>query len=792
MSLVMLRMRKFATAPLQLAATPTFLLGVQYKMAEGGRGAKKSMAELEKEITCAVCLEHYTDPKILPCCHYYCKQCVLRLVQKQGADKPFPCPECRMDITLPKGSVDLLPPAFFINRIKEVHTNFSKVHGQVEAACEMCSLGEKAEAFCRQCAQFVCAECVKSHGRMKVFSSHAISTLDELKEGKASEIAIQEPLKVCEQHDEPMKIYCFDCDSFICRDCIIKDHNGHNHDFIKAVGPKMKKEILEKLNPLREVKATLSCAMKEVAGTKSDVAAQVDQAAAHIEDSFDWFFQVLITKKQALVEEAKTKGAEKLERLSGQEKKFSISAAVIQSVIEYAEQCVEHSCDREIVAVRGEVLSRIDREVKQRFTEDELEPVEEADIGAEVQLEGVQQILESGAKVFQLPMECTQSLDAVPGVQRAIVNEPSEVDMTVKIANGKKIRRKSALVCSLKSVNHGYNLKCKVDPIGKDFYRIQYTPTFYGPDEFLIVTNGQERPENRFSVVVSVRPIRVVTIQSPNYLAVTSRGEMIVIEGLDVIKYDTYGKKLEILNGSDHFADREKYKIGLDNGYINYYSVEPCGIAVDSEDMVFVTASPTAGGTNHNKEELIESKLFKLTHDLRIVNKASFQRIVFGSISVHKNRLLVCEKATILVYTKNLDYIKRIVLSASVHSCIGNIAASDVGTFYVTGSTFSGVSEFTETGELVRSFKRMSSPSSVYVAGDYVYVADLQNHEVAIYNAQGEHVTSFGQWGNDEGDFKYPLVVCVDKDGYIYVCDQVASKVKIFSQAAILQNFTKQ
>ena len=751
------------------------------------------MAELEKEITCAVCLEHYADPKILPCCHYYCKQCVLRLVQKQGADKPFPCPECRMDVTLPKGSVDLLPPAFFINRIKEVHTNFSKVHGQVEAACEMCSLGEKAEAFCRQCAQFVCAECVKSHRRMKVFSSHAISTLDELKEGKASEIAIQEPVKVCEQHDEPMKIYCFDCDSFICRDCIIKDHNGHNHDFIKAVGPKMKKEILEKLNPLREVKATLSCAMKEVAGTKSDVAAQVDQAAAHIEGSFDRLFQVLITKKQALVEEAKTKGAEKLERLSGQEKKFSISAAVIQSVIEYAEQCVKHSSDREIVAVRGEVLSRIDREVKQGYTEDELEPVEQADIGAEVQLEGVQEVLESGAKVFQLPIECTQPL-----LQRAFVNELSEVQVTITFPNQKRSGGKRVPRCSLKSVNHGYNLKCKIDSIDGYRYRIQYTPTFHGPDEFLIVANGQERPENRFSVVVSVRPIRVVTIQSPNYLAVTSRGEMIVIEGFDVIKYDTYGKKLEMLNGSDHFVDREKYKIRLKNGYnMNYYCAEPCGIAVDSEDMVFVTATSTTalGGAATNKQECVSSKLFKLTHDLYVVNGVTLSGTVFGSISVDKDRLLVCgyfDEAKILVFNKSLKFLKRIILSASVHICISNIAASNAGTYYVTSSTFSGVSEFTETGELVRSFKNVSSPNSVCVVGDYIYVADIQNHEVAIYNAQGEHVTSFGQWGNCEGDFKYPLRVCSDKDGYIYVCDRVASKVKLFSQAAILRNFTKQ
>jgi late competence protein required for DNA uptake (superfamily II DNA/RNA helicase) len=35
-----------------------------------------SVEDLEREITCAICHDHYTDPKLLPCCHYYCKQCI--------------------------------------------------------------------------------------------------------------------------------------------------------------------------------------------------------------------------------------------------------------------------------------------------------------------------------------------------------------------------------------------------------------------------------------------------------------------------------------------------------------------------------------------------------------------------------------------------------------------------------------------------------------------------------------------------------------------------------------------
>ena len=55
---------------------------------------EKSVEDLEKEITCAICHDHYTEPKVLSCLHYYCKQCVHRLTLRTGLDKPFSCPEC--------------------------------------------------------------------------------------------------------------------------------------------------------------------------------------------------------------------------------------------------------------------------------------------------------------------------------------------------------------------------------------------------------------------------------------------------------------------------------------------------------------------------------------------------------------------------------------------------------------------------------------------------------------------------------------------------------------------------
>ncbi len=88
---------------------------------------EQTLEGLEKEITCAICQEHYTDPKILPCLHCYCKQCIFKLALRVGQGKPFPCPECRKDTVLPEGGVEEFQlSAFIVNLLKSMYLKYKK------------------------------------------------------------------------------------------------------------------------------------------------------------------------------------------------------------------------------------------------------------------------------------------------------------------------------------------------------------------------------------------------------------------------------------------------------------------------------------------------------------------------------------------------------------------------------------------------------------------------------------------------------------------------------------------
>ena len=715
--------------------------------------------DLEDEITCAICHEHYQEPKVLSCCHYYCKQCIYRLALRTGLDKPFSCPECRKDTTLPQGGVDNLQAAFFVNRLKRVHSKLERATGEVEAKCEMCSISGKAEAFCRHCMMFICAECVKQHKNMKVFSGHKISSLDKLKEGGAREFITPEPtLQTCKEHEEKMKIFCLDCGCLICRDCTIKDHHGHNYEFVKKAASQVKKGLSQHLQPLREIKDGLMCAVKEVRTTRSELEAEGHAVVARIETLCDKLCQIIQHRKKHLVMEAEVKIAQKSGGLTGQEKQLSTSCAGADSVIEFTQHCMEHLTDDEIMCMHVELQSRIDRAIEeQQKAGNSLEPVEEVDVTVDVSFaEELKQLCQTKARITQIPLQPTVVLE---GAENAEVSKSSEVTVLTNLANGKPTKQKCIVECHLKSLVDGSSGKCKVDQVKGHEYRIQYTPTVRGRHELSVTVNGVEVADSPFPVFASIhpnqlgKPVRVISgFSGPSGVACNSEGEIILCEYWgDVVLLDKKGNRLASIKKSDHNL---KYL---------------CGVAVDGDDNIYFV---------EEKKNII----YKSDKQMKkITSKTTNQKGVPGHwcVAVVGDEVMACDReGNINIYSKELEYVRQI--AGPFHS----ISLDEHGNLYVCNERNSCGNVYTNEGQLLHSFgcdedgvKKLSGPRGVCVSGQYVYVANRFGHNISVFTTQGQYVTSFGQ---KEGEFDSPFGVCVDRDGFVYVCDSFNNRVQVF------------
>ena len=739
-------------------------------MAEGIVVEGKTVEELEREITCGICQEHYTEPKVLPCLHYYCKKCVLRLALRTCTGKPFSCPECRSEATLPEGGVDELKTAFFVNRLKTTVSTMERAHGKVEVKCELCSdSGDKAEAFCRQCAMFICKNCIEHHKKLKILLTHEVASLEDLKQGRAKPIAVKEPpTKTCPNHDEPLIIYCFDCESLICHHCTVKDHRDHDFEFCKIASSKMKQSLLEDLNPIKIQRESLVKAIDNIQTTKQELKAQGGSVASSIQTSFKELREILDKREQVLLGEAAGIVQQKMDKLSIQEKTLSLASAEVQSVVDYTEQCVRHCTDNEVMSTHAEIRRRIEREIKECSKSGRsLEPVEEVDIGVEVRCaEALQQLCQTQANIIQLridPAKCTVTME---DSTKHEVNKTSNATLVTRLSSNEIVARRHCKVsCSLRSLYNNVITECKVGQTGAGQYSIQCTPTVRGRHELTVSVDGQQVAGSPFPVFVSIpptqlgKPVKVWTnLTWPTGITVNSVGEILVSEQKgNIIKFDTEGNKRTLVE-QDRMNTLHK-------------------IAVDGEDNIYCI-------------EQISNTILRCDRKGGNIRVREVKHVKEGQIglAVVGEEVMVCVKdnrGTIMVYNKELNYARRI--EHRDMGCFYAISADSHGNLYCADYDTAMIQVFSNDGVFLRSFgcdgkgeKKVKDPLGLCVSGHYVYVCNYGFRNISVFTTDGVYVTSFGQYGSNEGDFKYPHSVCVDQDEFVYVTDHCNHRVQCF------------
>eukprot|EP00731_Ephydatia_muelleri_P010215 Em0005g801a len=141
--------------------------------------------QMEDVISCAVCLTHFEDPRILPCQHSYCLKCLQRLVRKTEFDPENPlggdeivCPRCRRVASLGDKGVTGLPRNvdldYAVEALKPILVPAPTIVGghELRSQSPLCEThGKPLEYFCKLpgCGQPICGDChVHSHQRHDV------------------------------------------------------------------------------------------------------------------------------------------------------------------------------------------------------------------------------------------------------------------------------------------------------------------------------------------------------------------------------------------------------------------------------------------------------------------------------------------------------------------------------------------------------------------------------------------------------------------------------------------------
>ena len=716
---------------------------------------------LEDEITCPVCQEHFRDPKILPCLHYYCKECVRQLALRAGYNRPFACPECRRETVLAQNDPDQLPTAFFVNRMKELRTKMEKAQGKMQALCEMCSRG-KAEAFCRQCTDFICSDCVRSHRILKVFAGHKVVTLQELKEGGAKAIPLKEaPPPMCKDHNEQLKIYCFDCNHLICRDCVISDHAGHKFEFVNKSAPRYKKTLKEGLAPLAKIQTNISTATREVEKVEREVSEQHKAVAGTIEQSFKQLHEILHKREKQLLDRASELKQQKLYNLGAQKKGFALATSEIQGLVEFVERSVENATDEEFMSLQQHIQEQIQEQCAKHERID-LIPAEVVNVGVRVACaEGISDLCQKNAEVIFLRVDPTKCTAEGPGTQVAEVRKSAQFTVRTVYQNGQLCGEKQVVETDLKSVVNDSVTHTKVTSKGRGVYEVTYTPEVRGRHTLVVKVNGAQIAGSPFQVFAKIHPtqlgepLRVVKgVNNPWRIALNSKQQSVVAEygGKKVTVFDREGKTVQRITS-------EKFS-------------RPSGVAVDKDDNVYVSDRINCSLLKFSKE----GKL------MQVVGQKGTRPGEFSDVDMIKiinDKLYVCDRGNnrVQILNTELEYVNSF-------GCHGDgdgqfnwpngIAQDRAGNLYVTDTNNNRVQVFDCKGQFLSTFckkgaasEQLKSPRGICVGPDELaYVGDRGNNCVSVFKTSGEFVTSFGQ-------FSCPAGIVIDDDGFVYVSNHL-------------------
>ena len=634
----------------------------------------------------------------------------------------------------------------------------------MEAVCEMCSRG-KAEAFCRQCTEFICNDCVKLHGVLKMFVGHKVVTLEELKEGRARVKSIppkETPPSMCKDHNEPLKIYCCDCNRLICCDCVITDHTGHNCEFVKKSVPRYKKTLKESLAPLVDIQTNISAATREVKKIEREVSEQHKAVTSTIEQSFKQLHEILHKREKQLLDRASELKQQKLVNLGAQKKSFALATSEIQGLVEFVERSVENATDEEFMSLQQQIQDQI-REQCAKHEHIDLRPAEVANVVVRVACaEGISDFCENNAEVIVLP-DPTKCTAEGPGTKVAEVGKSAQFTVRTVYQNGQLCREMQVVEAEVKSVVRDSVVYAKVTSKERGVYEVTYTPEVRGRHTLSVKVNGTQIAGSSFQVFAELhptqlgKPVRVVErVVNPWGIAFNSKQQLVVAEfgGKKVTVFDKDSKKVQTIAF----------------GKIS----RPAGVAVDKDDNIYVSDYGNSSVLKFSKE----GKLMKVV-GRRGAQPGEFSDL--GTMKVINNKLYVCDRGNyrVQILNKGLEYVDSF-------GCYGDgngqfnrpngIAQSGAGYLYVSDSgnnnrvqVFDCKGQFMSTFSKKGAASKLLKPCGIVISSDqFVYVCDNGNKCVSVFKTSGEFVTSFGH-------FSSPTGIAVDDDGFVYVSNHESS-----------------
>ena len=704
--------------------------------------AENTLKKVEEELNCSICLDTYSDPRLLQCLHAYCHKCLVKLVVRdQQGQLILTCPTCRHDTPVPANGVAGLQPAFQINHLLEIMEEHKKAAADPPASAEMAERDSASHISC-------------------------------------------DKVKVCcrEHAGKEVELFCETCGEPVCVKCALKGGKHHTHDYEeldKAFG-RYKVEATASLEPMEKQVTTIIEALVQLDARCAEISDQRAAVETDIHTAFGKLQSILDTRKTELIGQLHHITQRKLKKLAVQRDKLETTLAQLSSCLGFMKDSLKTGSQEEVLLMKSSVVKQV-KELTTTFPLDMLNPSTEADMIFSALADVARECKNYGqvsALGFPDPSKCHVTGKSI---ETAVVGEVSTAVLQVVNYKGQPCVVES-LECELVSELSGTKTRGSIGSKGEHQYEINYQPTIKGRHQLNVKVEGQHIRGSPFAISATSlvdnlgAPILILDgVRAPWGVAINHRGEVYVaeIDGQCVSVFSPSGEKLR--NIGTHGSGQGQFQ-------------SPHGVAVDSEGNILVTDTD-----NNRIQKFTPEGQFLTAIGAKGKGPLQFDYPTGTAFNAAYTKVYVTDSGNHRVQVLNSD----LTFSNSFGKCgSGNgqfnyprgIACASTGKVYVADHDNNRVQVFMAEGKFLKMFRRrgegreeLRAPVGVAIdSNDMVYISEGGNSRVSVFTPEGVFVTSFGSFGEGPGEFKLTYGITVDNSGVVYVCDLCNNRVQIF------------
>ncbi|XP_065888847.1 tripartite motif-containing protein 2-like [Dysidea avara] len=721
----------------------------------------------QNNLTCPVCYQLFNNPKYLPCYHSYCEGCL----KKMQVQSKIICPECRKEAKVPVGGVKEFATNFFINRLVDDLILKKKVAGEEKVNCDCCNEKDPVVSFCPDCNSFLCNACNDFHKRSKMFASHRVVPLTELRSNKDTPV-IQAKVKipVCKEHDYELKHYCETCDELVCLYCTMKKHNSHNHDTTKNMASKQCSQLKKVTTPIEGMIQDLSKVHDNVDKMMKKIRKQGDEVNKQIDQHYNELVEKLMKQKAEVKQQVHDTVSQKEKALTTQLDEVDSTQAELVSMKELND-ALEKSSDQEALSAKKQVIDCI-QQLTEKYKKLIIPPVQSNTLRFTPSKNAFPQFGYFSA----IADFCASEVVNLP--QSITVGKKVEVTIITKYSNGDRCSTGGHKVfVQLKSFTGNVTVAEVKDKNGGS-YVASFVGKQVGEAKVHVFMNGQEVRGSPYNIVVLRNyqalnlPNKVVnnngSLGNPMGAAVGRNGVWAVVDNSNCCVY--------VFDGEDKLV-RKVDSCGSNKGQFSNRD----GIAFDNDNNLYVVDRG-----NHRVQKFDVNGNYLLQFGGR--GSGDGQLITPYGITTHNGRVYVADNGNhcVSVFQYNGQFCISFGSDQLSKPC--DVAVSINDHLLVADGGHHCIVTFTLDGQYVGKFGtqgsnrgQLNNPYSLATdVNGFTFVTD-NNHRVSVFDCVGNFIHCFGSKGSANGLFNCPYYIALGPNGNIYVSDYNNKRIQIFT-----------